>query len=134
MAEIAAELPADEKRTFLLAVAIPDSMTLHTSSAFTGSVFKALGLTPAIESDEATESGVGLERLVSVNPGVLFVATDGPGTAYEEWQKNSAWAGMDAAKTGAVYEVDRNQFARFRGLSTAETIAEDIVQKISGGN
>jgi ABC-type Fe3+-citrate transport system substrate-binding protein len=134
MAEIADEIPADEKRTFLLAVATPDAMTLHTSSAFTGSVFEALGLTPAIESAEATESGVGLERLVAVNPGVLFVATDGPGTVYEEWQQNSAWSGIDAAEDGAVYEVDRNQFARFRGLSTAETIAEDIVQKITGGN
>ena len=131
MAEIAAGVPAGDDRRYLLAVATPDAMSLHTSSAFTGSVFEALGLTPAIEGDEAVESGVGIERLLAVDPGVLFVATDGPGTVLEQWRTNSAWAAMAAVRNDAVYEVDRNQFARFRGLSTAETIAADIVAKIT---
>ncbi len=47
IAELAAKIPAGETRTFLLAVANPDSLALHTSASFTGSVFQALGLTPA---------------------------------------------------------------------------------------
>lgn len=133
MTEIAAGVPAGDDRRYLLAVATPDAMSLHTSSGFTGSVFQALGLTPAIEGGEAVESGVGIERLMAVNPDVLFVAADGPGTVLEQWRTNSAWASMAAAQSDAVYEVDRNQYARFRGLTTAETIAADIVAKITGG-
>jgi len=133
MEEIAAEIPDATDGTFLLIVANPDTAALHTSSAFTGSVFQALGLTPALESNgEAVESDAGLERLVDVNPDFLFVATDGPGTIYEKWPSTSAWAGMSAAKNGNVYEVDRNQFSRFRGLHTAEVIAETIAQKLNG--
>ncbi|MEU8385085.1 Fe(3+) dicitrate ABC transporter substrate-binding protein [Streptosporangium sp. NPDC048865] len=132
MKEIAEKIPAGSDGRILLAVATPDAMTLHTSSAFTGSVFKALGLKPAIEATDPLESGVGLERLVAVNPDVLLVATDGPGTVYDEWRANSAWAGISAVASKAVHEVDRNQFARFRGLHTAEVIAGDVVQKLSG--
>ncbi|MFD5215482.1 ABC transporter substrate-binding protein [Microbacterium sp. NPDC058345] len=132
MAEYAARIPADEDRRFLLAVATPDAMSLHTSSAFTGSVFEALGVTAAMESDQPVESGVGIERLIDVDPDVLFVAVDAPGTVLEQWSKSSVWASMSAARDDAVYEVNRNQYARFRGLQTAELIAEDIVENIAG--
>jgi ferric citrate transport system substrate-binding protein len=134
MADLAARIPAGEKRRYLLAVATPDGMSLHTSAAFTGSVFKALGLTPALDGTEATESGVGLERLVAVNPDVLFVATDGPGTVAEQWPSSPAWAAMSAAKNHLVFPVNRNQYARFRGLQTAEIIAGDIVQHLTTGS
>lgn len=131
MADYAAEIPAGEDRTFLLAVATPDAMTLHTSSAFNGSVFDALSLTPAVESTEALESDVSIERLVAVDPDVLFVATDGPGTVFEQWQDNRVWSAISAVSGDMVFEVDRNQYSRFRGLHTAEVLAEDIVQMIT---
>ncbi|GAB3600556.1 ABC transporter substrate-binding protein [Microbacterium tumbae] len=134
MAEFAAQIPAGEDRRFLLAVATPDAMSLHTSSAFTGSVFEALGLAPAIDSDEAVESGVGIERVLDVDPDVLFVAVDGPGTVLEQWSENAAWSSMSAVQDGEVYEVNRNQYARFRGLQTAEIIAADVVRNVVGGD
>ena len=132
MAELAARIPAGEKRTFLLVVANADSLALHTSNSFSGSTFQALKLTPAIQSDNAdpVESGVGLERLVAVNPDVLLVATDGKGTVFDQWQDNAAWKGISAVKNNLVFEVNRNQFSRFRGLLTAETMAREILAKV----
>ncbi len=92
------KIPAGEKRRFMLAVANPDSMALHSSSSFTGSVFKAMGLTPAIDSKDAVESGAGLERLVAVNPDVFLVATDSPGTVFEQWKGNAAWQNISAVQ------------------------------------
>lgn len=132
MREIAAKIPAGSDGRVLLAVATPDGMSLHTSSAFTGSVFKAIGLKPAVDATDTVESGVGLERLVAVDPDLLFVATDGPGTVYDEWRNNSAWAGISAVRSKAVYEVNRNEFSRFRGMHTAEVIAADVVRKLNG--
>lgn len=130
IAGLVAKIPAGEKRRFLLAVANPDSMSLHTSASFTGSVFKAMGLTPAIDSTDAVESGAGLERVIAVNPDVLLVATDAGGTVFDQWKGNSAFTNISAVKAGTIYEVDRNQFSRFRGLSTAEMIAREILSKV----
>ncbi|MCL6705938.1 ABC transporter substrate-binding protein [Pseudomonas sp. R2.Fl] len=130
IAALAAGIPSGEQRRILLAVATPDSMSLHTSSSFTGSVFEALGLTPAIRSSDAVESGAGLERLIAVKPDILLVATDSGGTVLDQWKKNAAWSNIPAIRDGMVFEVDRNQFARFRGLRTAEMIAREILEKV----
>ncbi|TCL71270.1 ABC transporter substrate-binding protein [Rhizobium sp. BK251] len=130
IAALIAAIPAGEKRRFLLAVASSDSMSLHTSSSFTGSVFKAMGLMPAIDSSDPVESGAGLERLIAVNPDVLLVATDAGGTVLDQWKGNSAFTNISAVKAGTIFEVDRNQFSRFRGLKTAEMIGREILAKV----
>jgi ferric citrate transport system substrate-binding protein len=127
---LVARIPAGETRRFLLAVANPDSMSLHTSASFTGSVFKAMGLTPAVEATNAVESGASLERLVAINPDVFLVATDNAGTVFEQWKENAAWQNISAVRNGMVFEVDRNQFSRFRGLRTAELILKEILVKV----
>lgn len=130
MAEIAAKIPADNAKTFMLAVATADNWSLHTSDSFSGSIFAAIGVDAAITADEPVESGVGLERLVSVNPGVLLVATDPGGTIFDQVQDNSAWKSIAAVQDNLVFEVNRNQYARFRDLRTAELIANDILTKV----
>jgi iron complex transport system substrate-binding protein len=39
---------------------------------------------------------------------------------------------MSAVRNDAVYQVNRNQYARFRGLQTAEVIAANIVENVTG--
>lgn len=129
IAAIAQKIPEDDDRTFLLAVATPDAWSLHTSASFSGSVFQAIGVNAAVQGDIPVESGVGLERLVAVNPDVLLVATDAGGTIFDQMQDNAAWAGIEAVKNGLVFQVDRNQYARFRDLRTAELIASDVLTK-----
>ncbi|MET3926328.1 ABC transporter substrate-binding protein [Devosia sp. 2618] len=130
MAAIADKIPDGDNRRFLLAVATTDAWSLHTSASFSGSVFDAIGVQAAVEADVPVESGVGLERLVAVNPDVMLVATDPGGTIFDQVQDNAAWQGIEAVKTGMVFEVDRNQYARFRDLRTAELIANDILSKV----
>lgn len=130
LAALISKIPSGEKRRFLLAVANPDTMSLHTSSSFAGSVFVAMNLVPAIDSANAVESGAGLERLAAVNPDVLLVATDSPGTVFEQWKDNAAWKNVAAVRNGMVFEVNRNQFSRFRGLKTAEMMVREILAKV----
>ncbi|MCM2457326.1 ABC transporter substrate-binding protein [Rhizobium sp. CG4] len=130
MAAIAAKIPAGNDRKFMLAVATADNWSLHTSDSFSGSIFAAIGVEAAIKADKPVESGVGLERLVAVNPDVLLVATDPGGTIFDRVQDNSAWKAIAAAKNNLVFEVNRNQYARFRDLRTAELIANDVLNKV----
>ncbi|KKC39864.1 iron ABC transporter substrate-binding protein [Devosia epidermidihirudinis] len=129
MAEIASKIPANDKR-FMLAVATADNWSLHTSASFSGSIFAAIGVKTALEASEPVESGVGLERLVAINPDVLLVATDPGGTIFNQVQDNSAWQAISAVQNGLVFEVNRNQYARFRDLRTAELIANDVLSKV----
>ncbi|WP_313612994.1 ABC transporter substrate-binding protein [Agrobacterium sp.] len=130
IAAIAAKIPADNNRKFMLAVATADNWSLHTSDSFSGSIFAAIGVETAINADKPVESGVGLERLVAVNPDVLLVATDPGGTIFNRVQDNSAWKAIAAVKNNLVFEVNRNQYARFRDLRTAELIANDVLTKV----
>lgn len=133
MAGFKAQIPAGENRRFLLAVATPDSMSLHTANSFVGTVLAALGLTPAVEGGaKPVESGAGMERVIAVNPDVLLVAADVGGTVLDQWQTNPAWQNVAAVRNGMVFEVNRNQFSRFRGLRTAELIAQEVLSSVYG--
>lgn len=133
IADLKKKIPAGEQRRFLMAVVTPDVVALHTSTSFSGSVFSVLGLQPALVADKPVEGGVGLERLASINPDVLFVATDGERTLLDQWKTNAVWLNISAVKNNRVFAVDRNQYTRFRGLRTAEIIANDVVDHLYSG-
>lgn len=133
MSKIIARIPATEQRRILLAVATPDSLSLHTSSSFTGSVFKAMGLTPAIQSDKPVESGANLERLIAVSPEILLIGVDSGGTIVDQWKDNTAWTNIPAVQNHMAFEIDRTQFVRFRGLKIAELLAQEVLSKVYGG-
>lgn len=132
MTSIIACIPADEPRRILLAVATPDSLSLHTSSSFTGSVFSAMGLKPVIQSDRPVESGASLERLIALNPDILLIGVDAGGTVIDQWKDNSAWNNISAVHHKMAFEIDRNQFVRFRGLKIAELLAQEVLTKVYG--
>ena len=133
MSKIIARIPATEQRRILLAVATPDSLSLHTSSSFTGSVFKAMGLTPAIQSDKPVESGANLERLIAVSPEILLIGVDSGGTIVDQWKDNTAWTNIPVVQNHMAFEIDRTQFVRFRGLKIAELLAQEVLSKVYGG-
>ncbi len=133
MSKIIAQIPTNEQRRILLAVATPDSLSLHTSSSFTGSVFKAMGLPPAIQSDKPVESGANLERLIAVSPEILLIGADPGGTVVDQWKDNSAWTNIPAVQNKVAFEIDRTQFVRFRGLKIAELLAQEVLAKVYGG-
>lgn len=131
MADYAALVPAGEHRTFQLAVAREDSLRLHTSASFDGAVLEALGLTVAVESTEPYED-VSLERVAAIDPGVLLIASDADNPITAQWATNPVWMGMTAITEGSSYDVDRNVFTRFRGLHSAELVAQDILADVFG--
>lgn len=131
MTDYAAQIPADETRTFQLAVARNDSLRLHTSGSFDGAVLAALGLTVAVQSAEPYED-VNLERIAAVDPGVLLIATDASDPITAQWADNPVWTGMTSISEGSSFDVDRNVFTRFRGIRSAELVAQNILSDVYG--
>lgn len=129
MEDIAAEL-TDDSRTVQLVTARADLLRIHTDSSFVGSVMEAVGVTVAVHSDEAYEDA-SLERIAEVNPDVLFIASDVDNPITDSWADNPVWTGMTAVSTGQVHDADRNLYTRFRGLKTAETIGQQVVDVLN---
>ncbi|OEH91750.1 ABC transporter substrate-binding protein [Bacillus solimangrovi] len=138
---VKAKVPADESRTVLPAVVTNDSFHGHSSDAYTGSLLQKLGFANAIVEEKAGDLQeylgapylkMSLEQLVEFNPDILFLMKSGDKTVVEEWAENPLWNSISAVKNGAVYEVDRDTWSRFRGLISSEIIAQDSLNFLYG--
>lgn len=132
MADLKAKIPTGTADSFMFAVAADKTVTVHTAAAYTPSVLQFLGLkcvTPA--SGATTQSEVNLETFVAANPPIVFVV-DPPGSLFDQWQKNPIAQQVGAVKDHKVYPVDVAVWSRWRGVTAAELIAQDLVTKLYG--
>lgn len=129
MADLAARVPADEKRTVQLATARDELLRFHTDASFVGSVLTELGLDVPVKGTEAYEDS-SLERVADVNPDVMFISSDVDVPITDKWESNPLWQNLTAVKNDEVFEADRNLYTRFRGLDTAVKVAEDALTKL----
>ncbi|MFD1737866.1 Fe(3+) dicitrate ABC transporter substrate-binding protein [Bacillus salitolerans] len=130
--ELKVKIPADESRTFLPAVVTETGFHAHSSTSYTGSLLETLGFKNAIQGtgvEDATNK-IDLETLIEHNPDILFLMTSGGETIVNEWKQNPLWQEINAVKNGNVYEVDQNEWSRFRGLIAAELIVEDTIHHL----
>lgn len=132
MAEIAAQVPEGEDRTVQLVTARDELLRIHTSSSFVGSVMEAAGLRVAAQDDQEPYEDASLERIAQVDPDVLFVSSDVDTPITDSWAGNPVWENMTAVSGGQVHDADRNLYTRFRGLSVAETVAQQVVDTMNG--
>ncbi len=115
--------------SFVAAVATPNSVTLHSTESFIGSLLERLGRKNAVKPQGAnTQFEVSLEGLVALNPSVLvlFTAADEQPITLE-WAKNPVWQKLEAVKRDRVYTFDRDLWTRSRGpIALKKIVAEAI--------
>lgn len=132
MDELKAKIPAGSADKFLFAVAAEKTVTVHTAAGYTPSVLEFLGLkcvTPA--SGSTTQSEVNLETFVAANPPIVFVVNP-PGSLFDQWRKNPIAQQVTAIKENKVFAVDVAVWSRWRGVTAAELIAQDLVTRLYG--
>lgn len=112
----------------MTAVPVKDSFNVHTSSSFIGEVFSKVGITSAIESNEAYKE-LTLDQLVTINPDKIVLMRPIKGSIVEEWIKNPLWKELKAVKNNKVLEVKNTEaWSRFRGLVSTEIILNESSQ------
>ncbi len=130
MEELKKSAKGVNSKTVQLVTAREDSLHIATDSSFVGSVIETIGIDVPVKSDKAYEEA-SLERIAEVNPDVLLVASDVDRPITDTWKGNPVWDNMKANSTPkSNFEVDRNLYTRFRGLRTAEHVAEDVIKKL----
>lgn len=100
----------------VLAVSTENSLTLHSTESFVGSLIEKLGRQNLVKPrDGQTQFEVSLEGLAALNPPtlVLFTALDEK-PLVREWARNPLWQKLSAVQRGRVYEFDRDLWTRAR--------------------
>lgn len=130
MEELKKSAKGVDSKTVQLVTAREDSLHIATDSSFVGSVIETIGVDVPVKSEKAYEEA-SLERIAEVNPDVLLIASDVDRPITDTWKGNPVWDNMKANSTPkSNFEVDRNLYTRFRGLRTAEHVAEDVIKKL----
>jgi iron complex transport system substrate-binding protein len=119
----------------VMAVATEQTLTLHSTESFVGSLVEKLGRKNAVKPQGTqTQYEVTLEGLAALNPATLVVFTGADERpVVREWAKNPLWQKMTAVKRGRVFEFDRDLWTRARGpialkLMLAQTINSGLLQ------
>lgn len=71
------------------------------------------------------------ETLSEINPERMFIMTNGASSnepSYQELKKDPIWNRLDAVKNHKIDVVDRDTWARARGLISSEEMAKEIVE------
>lgn len=130
IARMRAAVPKNEKRKAMFVVTTNKLFNMHDSLAYTPSLLAAIGVPAASQVAQGGNpyQQLTLESLITVNPGILFVAQNPPGpTTDVVFSKSPLWSQINAVKNGQVYYVNTNLWSKARGLLAGELIAQQAV-------
>ncbi|UFJ42931.1 iron-siderophore ABC transporter substrate-binding protein [Brevibacillus humidisoli] len=119
---------------------IGDAYSMWLDNSFVGSILTSLGADYALKQsmltgEEMTEENkeyasesrfvkLNLEKLIELNPQVLFLMSKKDDLISEKMNGNPVWSKLDAVQNERTYEVDRNIWSRGRGPLAAKLIVE----------
>ena len=112
----------DKKILFL--VSWEEGVHIHTQSAFVPSLLKKIHLNYVDTGSKfsiASEK-INLEQLIKLNPDILIIARKPGKIIIDDWMKSLLWKLLKAQ----VFFVDQTLWTRMRGITSAETILEDM--------
>lgn len=134
MAALKAKVPAGKNDKYMFAVVGEKTFAVWTGDAYAPSVLAQMGLqsVPPAEGQN-TRVELSLETFVATNPPVLFVAESADKTLLDQWQVSPLAQQVGAIKDKKVFLVEQGIWSRWRGVTAAEHIAQDVVTKLYGG-
>ncbi|TDV49964.1 ABC transporter substrate-binding protein [Actinophytocola oryzae] len=128
-------VPKGEARKVLFAISTDTGVSGYTEGGFAPGVLAALGLrSPLPDTGGDAQVAMSLETMVSTRPDVLFVAPHPGKLLLDQWATTSLWDSIPAVAHDKVYKMNQNLWSRARGLTAAEEIAEQAVDKLYGAS
>ena len=132
MADLQKQVKAMGSKKVLIGVARKDGFDVHTSDSYAGQVMTEMGFTNAISNTDEPYVELSLETLTTLDPDVIFIATDDSEAITNKWKETPVWKNLKAAKNNQVFMVDRDIWTRFRGITPAEKIGQNALDFING--
>lgn len=106
---------------------------LHSPLSYNGSVLEMFGFTSNMIPGEGGVYEVNyvpttLEQLSVVNPDILILGKYVDPAFTDSWTGETLYEGLEAVKSGKVYNVTAHNWSRLRGMLAAELTAQDILE------
>ncbi|MEW4369985.1 ABC transporter substrate-binding protein [Paenibacillus kandeliae] len=133
MADLKKQVDSISDKKVLIGVARKDGFNAHTTASYAGEVLQDIGFDNVVQgTQEEPYKDVNLETITSIDPDIIFIATDDSEAITNEWKKLPVWQNLKAVKNNHVYMVDRDMWTRFRGITPAEKIGQDALNFLNG--
>lgn len=136
--DLSKDVTIDKDKTTIAAVPTSEGLYVHASNSYVGQFLNKVGFNSSLsESEEsnlpeymgADYLKVDADKLSSFNPERVFIMVDNDNQKdYDNLKESDAWKHVEAVQHNRVHEVNRERWAKYRGLIASELILEDITK------
>ena len=134
--DLSKDIKLDKDVSTIAAVPTHDGLYVHASHSYVGQFLQKVGFNGSILDDMenhlpeymgADYLKVDTDRFASFNPERILIMVDEDNKAdYEKLKESEAWSNIEAVRNDRVHDVNRERWAKYRGLIASELILEDL--------
>lgn len=134
--DLSKDIKLDKDVSTIAAVPTHDGLYVHASHSYVGQFLQKIGFNGSIPEDMenhlpeymgADYLKVDTDRFASFNPERILIMVDEDNKAdYEKLKESEAWSNIEAVRNDRVHDVNRERWAKYRGLIASELILEDL--------
>ena len=134
--DLSKDIKLDKDVSTIAAVPTHDGLYVHASHSYVGQFLQTVGFNGSIPEDMenhlpeymgADYLKVDTDRFASFNPERILIMVDEDNKAdYEKLKESEAWSNIEAVRNDRVHDVNRERWAKYRGLIASELILEDL--------
>lgn len=134
--DLSKDVTIDKDKTTIAAVPTSEGLYVHASNSYVGQFLSKVGFNSSLSENEesnlpeymgADYLKVDADKLSSFNPERVFIMVDNDNQKdYDNLKESDAWKQVEAVQHNRVHEVNRERWAKYRGLIASELILEDI--------
>ena len=134
--DLSKDIKLDKDVSTIAAVPTHDGLYVHASHSYVGQFLQKVGFNGSIPEDMenhlpeymgADYLKVDTDRFASFNPERILIMVDEDNKVdYEKLKESEAWSNIEAVRNDRVHDVNRERWAKYRGLIASELILEDL--------
>lgn len=134
--DLSKDIKLDKDLSTIAAVPTHDGLYVHASHSYVGQFLQKVGFNGSIPEDMenhlpeymgADYLKVDTDRFASFNPERILIMVDEDNKAdYEKLKETEDWLNIEAVRNQRVHDVNRERWAKYRGLIASELILEDL--------
>ncbi|MGW9855786.1 ferric citrate transport system substrate-binding protein [Staphylococcus hominis] len=130
------DVKLDKNQSTIAAVPTHNGLYVHASQSYVGQFLQKVGFNGSVPEDMenhlpeymgADYLKVDTDRFASFNPDRIFIMVDEDNKDdYEKLKETEDWSNIEAVRNQRVHDVNRERWAKYRGLIASELILEDL--------
>lgn len=130
------DVKLDKNQSTIAAVPTHNGLYVHASQSYVGQFLQKVGFNGSVPEDMenhlpeymgADYLKVDTDRFASFNPNRIFIMVDEDNKDdYEKLKETEDWSNIEAVRNQRVHDVNRERWAKYRGLIASELILEDL--------